>query len=417
MDTSALLFISRCEDCQYATKYCHSLKLHLRKYGHKPAMVLNPDGTPNPLPIVDVYGTRRGPKIKRDDSASFPVLPAHILAQIQKTNLQNPHRQIPPQQVVGTLASGGEEQLNLSLEEQMEDGSMDSHGGGADDEDAEPPASVKTEEEDKNGGKDDHAPQRQHQQQEQEQQQRPPAAPARPPPPAQDGSLFKCSLCDFHTSNRDIFDNHVNLHDSKTDTPSPATQHSNITEEEEEEEDDDDVGEAGRQVTVDEDDDDGKKEGARHKEIPHGSSNSSALDYIQYLQRMAPLLQHQAKPPPPHHLHHHHHDRGSSAGTGSASSQSPDLAEQMSSSSVPSAPSPSSELLQRWYLEHIVMKRYHQSERSATTASTAATIVRKREHEDDDEEEEAEGEANRNGTNSSVLDLSSQVLGERHEVI
>ncbi|XP_054271575.1 protein hunchback-like [Macrosteles quadrilineatus] len=52
----------RCADCAYATKYCHSLKLHLRKYNHSPAMVLNPDGSPNPLPIVDVYGTRRGPK-------------------------------------------------------------------------------------------------------------------------------------------------------------------------------------------------------------------------------------------------------------------------------------------------------------------------------------------------------------------
>jgi hypothetical protein len=58
----------RCADCSYATKYCHSLKLHLRKYNHKPAMVLNPDGTPNPLPIIDVYGTRRGPKIKRSPS-------------------------------------------------------------------------------------------------------------------------------------------------------------------------------------------------------------------------------------------------------------------------------------------------------------------------------------------------------------
>lgn len=57
----------RCADCSYATKYCHSLKLHLRKYQHNPAMVLNPDGTPNPLPIIDVYGTRRGPKIKRAD--------------------------------------------------------------------------------------------------------------------------------------------------------------------------------------------------------------------------------------------------------------------------------------------------------------------------------------------------------------
>lgn len=60
----------RCSDCSYATKYCHSLKLHLRKYSHKPAMVLNPDGTPNPLPIIDVYGTRRGPKVKSQNSKS-----------------------------------------------------------------------------------------------------------------------------------------------------------------------------------------------------------------------------------------------------------------------------------------------------------------------------------------------------------
>lgn len=54
----------RCANCSYATKYCHSLKLHLRKYNHQPAMVLNADGSPNPLPIIDVYGTRRGPKPK-----------------------------------------------------------------------------------------------------------------------------------------------------------------------------------------------------------------------------------------------------------------------------------------------------------------------------------------------------------------
>nr|XP_023025835.1 protein hunchback-like [Leptinotarsa decemlineata]XP_023025836.1 protein hunchback-like [Leptinotarsa decemlineata] len=54
----------RCADCRYATKYCHSLKLHLRKHKHRPAMVLNADGTPNPLPVIDVYGTRRGPKLK-----------------------------------------------------------------------------------------------------------------------------------------------------------------------------------------------------------------------------------------------------------------------------------------------------------------------------------------------------------------
>nr|ACD75453.1 putative hunchback [Lonchoptera lutea] len=54
----------RCADCDYATKYCHSFKLHLRKYDHKPGMVLDEDGCPNPSIIIDVYGTRRGPKMK-----------------------------------------------------------------------------------------------------------------------------------------------------------------------------------------------------------------------------------------------------------------------------------------------------------------------------------------------------------------
>lgn len=66
----------RCSDCLYETKYCHSLKLHLRKYKHKPAMVLNPDGSPNPLPIIDVYGTRRGPKVKKTSESSNSPYPA-----------------------------------------------------------------------------------------------------------------------------------------------------------------------------------------------------------------------------------------------------------------------------------------------------------------------------------------------------
>ncbi|XP_044743933.1 protein hunchback [Chrysoperla carnea] len=87
----------RCSDCAYATKYCHSLKLHLRKYNHKPAMVLNPDGSPNPLPIIDVYGTRRGPKqrggSKGDDSNSQPP---------QSPPLNPPH-QSPQQQTTTAL--------------------------------------------------------------------------------------------------------------------------------------------------------------------------------------------------------------------------------------------------------------------------------------------------------------------------
>ncbi|XP_004923024.1 protein hunchback [Bombyx mori] len=77
----------RCADCNYATKYCHSLKLHLRKYQHNPAMVLNLDGTPNPLPIIDVYGTRRGPKQK-------PL--SKIFEQQTGTNNHSPHPQPPP---------------------------------------------------------------------------------------------------------------------------------------------------------------------------------------------------------------------------------------------------------------------------------------------------------------------------------
>ncbi|KAL1513378.1 hypothetical protein ABEB36_002798 [Hypothenemus hampei] len=66
----------RCADCEYTTKYCHSLKVHLRKYKHEPDVVLNPDGTPNPYPIIDVYGTRRGPKIKKVSNSETTVLPS-----------------------------------------------------------------------------------------------------------------------------------------------------------------------------------------------------------------------------------------------------------------------------------------------------------------------------------------------------
>ena len=58
---------------RYATKYCHSLKLHLKKYAHKPAMVLNNDGSPNPLPVIDVFGNKRGPKNSKNGSEGPPV--------------------------------------------------------------------------------------------------------------------------------------------------------------------------------------------------------------------------------------------------------------------------------------------------------------------------------------------------------
>ncbi len=73
----------RCLDCNYATKYCHSLKLHLRKLSHQPAMVLNPDGTPSPSPIIDVYGTRRGPKNRSSQKQ------ANQLAKLNAAAVQN----------------------------------------------------------------------------------------------------------------------------------------------------------------------------------------------------------------------------------------------------------------------------------------------------------------------------------------
>ena len=45
MKSHTNIYQYRCADCTYATKYCHSLKLHLRKYSHKPASILNLDGT------------------------------------------------------------------------------------------------------------------------------------------------------------------------------------------------------------------------------------------------------------------------------------------------------------------------------------------------------------------------------------
>ncbi|RWS31196.1 hunchback-like protein [Leptotrombidium deliense] len=73
MKSHSNIYQYRCSDCSYATKYCHSLKLHLRKYSHKPATVLNLDGTPNPYPIIDVYGTRRGPRPKKRQKSKSPM--------------------------------------------------------------------------------------------------------------------------------------------------------------------------------------------------------------------------------------------------------------------------------------------------------------------------------------------------------
>uniref|UniRef100_A0A183AB02 Protein hunchback n=1 Tax=Echinostoma caproni TaxID=27848 RepID=A0A183AB02_9TREM len=45
MKSHSNVYPYRCANCHYATKYCHSLKLHLAKHDHKPAVVLNADGS------------------------------------------------------------------------------------------------------------------------------------------------------------------------------------------------------------------------------------------------------------------------------------------------------------------------------------------------------------------------------------
>ncbi|XP_032682626.1 uncharacterized protein LOC116849520 [Odontomachus brunneus] len=67
MKSHSSVYQYRCMDCEYATKYCHTLKQHLRKYNHQPAAVLNVDGTLSPM-VIDVYGTRRGPKQRPKNS-------------------------------------------------------------------------------------------------------------------------------------------------------------------------------------------------------------------------------------------------------------------------------------------------------------------------------------------------------------
>ncbi|XP_067665934.1 protein hunchback-like isoform X2 [Haliotis asinina] len=79
----------RCADCTYATKYCHSLKLHLKKYNHKPAAVLNADGSlpqglepeTSGLSLLAKRGPPRGPRGPRKDKMDQFMSPLFHLPQ------------------------------------------------------------------------------------------------------------------------------------------------------------------------------------------------------------------------------------------------------------------------------------------------------------------------------------------------
>ncbi len=91
----------RCADCTYATKYCHSLKLHLKKYNHKPATVLNADGSlptdgSGDFELVSKRGPPRGPRGPRKDSKSPPV----------GTNVVLPNQGVPSPRAAAAAING-----------------------------------------------------------------------------------------------------------------------------------------------------------------------------------------------------------------------------------------------------------------------------------------------------------------------
>ena len=203
MKSHTTIYQYRCADCNYATKYCHSLKLHLRKYAHKPAMVLNPDGTPNPLPIVDVYGTRRGPKIKRDEHGNV-IGPPGALAMAQQN-------ESPPgngSSVPGSPGSGGFPLLPPYLMAQMKmnqlqqsfpnfgPGGLGRHHDDLEDSDHDIDNDDEIMDDDEESGHYD------------------------------DGKFqLKCAICDFETLDRDIYRNHMMLHatrDKEDESPQPS---------------------------------------------------------------------------------------------------------------------------------------------------------------------------------------------------
>nr|QRF78284.1 hunchback [Terebratalia transversa] len=107
----------RCADCTYATKYCHSLKLHLRKYSHKPATILNMDGSMDADSGIE-FPPRRGPprgprgprKEKPANNNNMPLMLNPALMALQGfggprpnfINPMNPYWPMMPQ-----MANGG----------------------------------------------------------------------------------------------------------------------------------------------------------------------------------------------------------------------------------------------------------------------------------------------------------------------
>ncbi|XP_012532617.1 protein hunchback [Monomorium pharaonis] len=100
----------RCADCTFKTKFCNALKKHLQKKEHQPAMVLNADGSPNPFSIIDVYGTKRGPKQKssarKQEEVKNTITPIYINGDQFDSSISSPlslHSPIPHYLTVTTI--------------------------------------------------------------------------------------------------------------------------------------------------------------------------------------------------------------------------------------------------------------------------------------------------------------------------
>ena len=180
-------------------------------------MVLNADGTPNPLPIIDVYGTRRGPKKKPGDenislspegpnrpgppksptspgdhmapqAPRFPLLPPFVMAQMRAQmemqqslgQASSPQRiaQVPP-----FSRSSNDEYPSLSspVRKVMKNERGDS-------------SEMDEDERSLNGSE-----------------------------------KLKCAICDFETVSHDIYRNHLMLHATKEDSPPPSTSLPSVT--------------------------------------------------------------------------------------------------------------------------------------------------------------------------------------------
>ena len=64
----------RCADCSYASKYCHSLKVHLAKLKHSQALILNVDGSlPENASSLSIKSNNNEVSLARQSTAALPT--------------------------------------------------------------------------------------------------------------------------------------------------------------------------------------------------------------------------------------------------------------------------------------------------------------------------------------------------------